>query len=138
MMDTENAGYREVPHTADWELMVWAPDMAALMVKAAMGMYALSGTILAKTPRCTHEFELSFLDRESLLVDFLSELLFFAEDQELGFDQFEIQFLDTGCKVQAKGGPIIDQAKEIKAVTFHKLLVRETVQGLAVNIVFDV
>ena len=89
------AGYREIPHTADWELLVWAPDMAALMVQAAQGMYALSGTRLAEGPRSTHQFEIHILDRESLLVDFLSELLFYAEDQELGFDQFEIQFSDA-------------------------------------------
>jgi len=138
MMDTENAGYREIPHTADWELVVWGPDMATLMVKAAEGMYALSGTRLTGERRSSHEFELQILDRESILVDFLSELLFYAEDQKLGFDQFEVQFSDTGCRVQVKGAPILEQAKEIKAVTFHKLQVRETEKGLSVNVVFDV
>jgi SHS2 domain-containing protein len=32
----------------------------------------------------------------------------------------------------------LEQAKEIKAVTFHKLKIRKTETGLAVNIVFDV
>ena len=42
------------------------------------------------------------------------------------------------CTVQANGAPITEQAKEIKAVTYHKLQVVETVRGFEVNIVFDV
>jgi SHS2 domain-containing protein len=138
MMDNYSAGYREIPHTADWELMVWAPDMVSLMLKAAQGMYALSGTTLSSDPRSSREFEITYLDHESLLVDFLSELLFYAEDQEFGCDQFEIEFSETSCTIQAYGAPIMTQAKEIKAVTFHKMQVRETENGLRVNIVFDV
>ena len=33
-----SAGYREIEHTADWELEVWAPDLAALLEQAARGM----------------------------------------------------------------------------------------------------
>jgi hypothetical protein len=44
-MQTE-FGFREHAHTADWELEVWAPDLATLFVQAALGMYALSGVIL--------------------------------------------------------------------------------------------
>ena len=39
-------GYREIEHTADWELKVWAPDLRGLLEQAARGMYALSGIIL--------------------------------------------------------------------------------------------
>ena len=30
-MIAEMAGYREVEHTADWELEVWATDLAGLL-----------------------------------------------------------------------------------------------------------
>ena len=60
MMIEKTAGYREIPHTADWELLVWAPDMATLMVKAAKGMYALSGTRLAEGPRSSLQFEFPY------------------------------------------------------------------------------
>ena len=69
-------------------------------------------------------------------MDFLSELLFYAEDQELGFDQFEIQFSDTSCTVQANGAPITEQAKEIKAVTYHKLQVSRDGAWFRVLILF--
>jgi SHS2 domain-containing protein len=133
-----NIGYREIEHTADWELRVWAPDLSALLKTAAEGMYRLSHTDLAQGPRQTREFELPYLDRESLLVDFLSELLFFGEDEALAFDAYQLDFDGSRLKVRASGAPIRVQAKEIKAVTFHGLQIRETDRGLEVNIVFDV
>jgi SHS2 domain-containing protein len=134
----ENIGYREIEHTADWELHVWAPDLLSLLEAAAEGMYRLSHTELAPDPRKTREFELLFSDRESLLVDFLSELLFIGEDENIAFDGYELDFDGSRLKVRASGAPIREQAKEIKAVTYHRLQIRESERGLEVNIVFDV
>ena len=134
----EIAGYCEVEHTADWELHVWAPDLTSLLKTAAQGMYVLSGTKLAVEPRHTREFEIAYLDRESLLVDFLSELLFFGEDESLAFDLYQLNFNVNSLEVQAYGAPMQKQSKEIKAVTYHGMRIRETERGLEVNIVFDV
>jgi len=132
------AGYREIEHTADWELQIWAPDLSSLLLTAAQGMYALSHTKLAVGLRETREFEISYIDRESLLVDFLSELVFFGENEGIAFDSYQLDLKGSNLKVQANGAPIQDQAKEIKAVTYHGLHIRETERGLEVNIVFDV
>ena len=137
-MNELDAGYREIEHTADWELHVWAPDLTSLLKIAAQGMYVLSHTELAVEPRETREFEVPYTDRESLLVDFLSELLFFGEDEALAFDAYQLDFDGSCLKVRASGAPIREQAKEIKAVTYHRLQIRETDRGLEVNIVFDV
>jgi SHS2 domain-containing protein len=134
----DTVGYREIEHTADWELHVWAPNLPALLTTTAQGMYALSHTKLAAGPRVLREFEIPFVDSESLLVDFLSELLFFGEDEGVAFDGFQIDFSGDNLKVQAYGASIQDQAKEIKAVTYHGLQIQETERGLEVNIVFDV
>jgi len=135
---TDTAGFREVAHTADWELHVWAPDLPALVSQAAKGMYALSGTKLVGSPRIFREFEIQFLDQESLVVDFLSELLFFAEEEGVGFDSFQVSSNHDRWFFKLGGAPIEEQAKEIKAVTFHGMRVTKTEIGLEVNIVFDV
>ncbi len=131
-------GFREIEHTADWELNVWAPDMVNLLEQAARGMYALSHTQLADGDKIERTFHLAFADRESLLVDFLSELLFYAEDEDLAFDDFHLELDRSSFKARIGGAQIKDQAKEIKAVTYHGMAVRETERGLEVNIVFDV
>ncbi len=137
-MDEKNAGYREIEHTADWELHVWAPDMATLLKESARGMYALLLTSLASEPRVGREFEIPYLDRESLIVEFLSELLFYEEDEGLGFDGYQISFDGDKYKFSVSGAPIAKRRREIKAVTYHGMEVCKTVRGLEVNIVFDV
>ena len=134
----ENAGYQEIEHTADWELRVWGSDFISLLETAAKGMYALSHTKLAASPRIVCNFEIPFVDRESMLVDFLSELLFLGEDEGIAFDSYKLRLCANSLNVQANGASMIEQAKEIKAVTYHGMQIRETEHGLEVNIIFDV
>ena len=131
-------GFQEIEHTADWEIKVWAPDLPSLLVSAAQGMYQLSNTVLAEGPRVVRDFEICFDDQESLLVDFLSELLFLGEQQRVAFDDYLFEFRDQVIKVQVCGAPIDQQAKEIKAVTYHGMKILEKEGSLEVNIVFDV
>jgi len=132
------AGYREHEHTADWELEVWAPDLRGLFVQSAQGMMALSGARLEQAPQVRRIFELEAPDPESLLVAFLGELLFLAETEGLGFDGFEITLLENRLRAGVSGAPLAWRDKEIKAVTYHNLTIRETSRGLEARIVFDV
>jgi SHS2 domain-containing protein len=131
-------GYREVEHTADWELEVWAPDFPILLEQAARGMYALSGVELLISQRITRNLSLIISDLESALVEFLNELIWYGEDEQLGFDQFQITILEDRLSARLTGAPIDHQMKEIKAVTFHNLRINRTDSGFKVNIVFDV
>lgn len=141
-MSVTNAGYREVEHTADWELEVWAPDLAGLLVEAAHGMIALTGVQVDEPGRVQRRILLQTRDAEGLIVDFLGELLWAAEEERVGFTTFELEILqeEGGCRLDGTmtGGGIASQMKEIKAVTYHRLAVRETERGLEVRIVFDV
>jgi SHS2 domain-containing protein len=132
-------GFREHAHTADWELEVWAPDLPSLLEAAARGMYALSGVQLQAGLRQTCSIALQGEDAESLLVRFLSELLWIEQAQGLGFDGFSIH-IDRQYNLQAElfGNAMAKLDKEIKAVTYHNLAVQTTKQGLRVTIVFDV
>ena len=134
----KQTGFQEIEHTADWEIKVWAPDLTSLLISAAKGMYQLSNTVLAEGPRLVRDFEIRYDDQESLLVDFLSELLFLGEQQGVAFDDYLFELGDNDIIVQASGAPIDYQAKEIKAVTYHGMKVLEKEGRLEVNIVFDV
>ena len=132
-------GFREHPHTADWELEVWAPNLPSLLEQAARGMYALSGMRLEASPSREYSIALHSADAESLLVRFLTELLWVEQEQKLGFADFSIKVEDD-CDLRAdlRGSTIANLDKEIKAVTYHNLAVETTSLGLRVNIVFDV
>ena len=135
----KDAGYRELAHTADWELEAWAPDLTGLLEQAARGMYAISGTRLDAGERHTRSLDLRALDAESLLVRFLTELLWLGQQDGLAFDTF-LFTLSPGWSLQVAlgGASIVSIEKDIKAVTYHNLVIRRLARGLAVNIVFDV
>jgi len=132
------AGYREQEHTADWALEVWAPDLPELFAQAARGMLALCGARLEAEPRLECALELEAPDAESLLVAFLSELLYLAEMEYLGFDEFEISIDSNRLRGRICGAALSGLNKEIKAVTYHNLSIRKTSRGLEARVVFDV
>ena len=133
-----SAGYRELEHTADWELEVWAPDFTALLVQAARGMYHLSGARTHPGTGIVHTFRLPPADLETMLVAFLAELLYYQEEQGLVFDTFNLSLEDDGLHAELHGLPLAGLDKEIKAVTYHKLQIQPTQPGLQTRIVFDV
>lgn len=132
------SGYREVPHTADWELQVWAPNLISLLEQAANGMYHLAGAKLASNARLTRRIELKYSDPENLLIDFLTELVYLVDTEGLAFDDFELQLSEDRLIAVITGAPLASINKEVKAVTYHNLTIRTTMQGLEVSIVFDV
>lgn len=137
-MVREAAGYREVEHTADWELEVWAADLPGLIEQAARGMCALAGMRLQPQPRISRSLSLQASDEESLLVSFLSELLYYLELEGIGFDQYRITLDGLNLQAELQGAPVAAIDKEIKAVTYHGLRVRQAEGRLRANIVFDV
>lgn len=141
-------GFREQAHTADCELEVWSPSLPGLLRQAVLGMNCLCGLRLQAEPRQERTLSVQGMDAESLLVRFLSEVLWLMEDERLGFDTFELLLSNQGdvpdkqhplrLEVRMQGALIAELDKEIKAVTYHNLAVRQTRNGLRVRIVFDV
>ena len=137
---TTSHGWEELDHTADWALRVWGEDLRSLFENAARGMVSLiEGTAAPNQPATNHIFELEALDWEILLVDWLTELLTYIEDEGIVFSHIHVnQVDDLKLVAQASGQPGGDFKKYIKAVTFHDLTVRHTPTGYETVIVFDV
>ena len=131
--------YREVEHTADWSLEVWAPTLAALFVDAAQGMYALAGARPAPGAGERQRVECQGDDYEVLLVGWLQEWLYRTEMHNQVFEAFQIDRLTpTGLSGSAVGRPTERLDKLIKAATYHNLKIEATAEGFAATIVLDV
>ncbi|MBI3160429.1 MAG: archease [Chloroflexi bacterium] len=137
-MDAPVSGFRELAHTADWALAVWAPNLAGLLREAAAGMYALCQIELEDGPAEAVEFSLPAAEPELLLVGFLSELVFLAERDRLAFPETQVEVGPGGLQARMAGRRIRRQMKEIKAVTHHNLHIEQDARGLRAEIVFDV
>ncbi len=131
-------GFREVDHTADWELEVWAPDFPALVEEAAAGLASLMGVRPGPEARVRRRVRVAGDDREELLVAMLSELLYLLEDEGLVCDDLAVREEGGGLTADAECAPAAAGRAAVKAVTYHRLAVRVTSSGLAANLVFDV
>jgi SHS2 domain-containing protein len=142
-------GFEEISHTADWSVRVWALNLPSLFAESARAMNSLSGTKVGNGPRVKRTFESEGPDAESLLVAFLSELLYYQEQDNLAFDGFELQIEESArsdvavtkgqtLHVAMEGTQIASMDKAIKAVTYHNLQIKETEPGFETTIVFDV
>ncbi len=131
-------GFTEIEHTADWALKIWAPELSILFAQAAEGMFWLMETGLAPAPRVERVVEVEGMDAESRLVNFLSELLYLSENENMGFDRFDITFSGDQVRAVAQGAPLAARKKEIKAVTYHNLAIHRSGDLYTVTIVFDV
>ncbi len=134
------AGFEVVEHTADWALRVWGSDLGVLFKQAALGMgFLMVGDLTAVALQINRNLNLQAFDREDLLVEWLSELVYCAESEYLIFRQFDIHTIsDTVLKATLTGDKVAQIDKDIKAVTYHNLAIAETAVGLETTIVFDV
>jgi SHS2 domain-containing protein len=131
-------GFKEIPHTADWCVHVWAEDLPSLFAGSASAMNALASTIIGKGLRVKRTFEADGSDVESLLVAFLSELIYYQEQENLAFDMFDLEVDNQKLNVEMEGAQIASADKAIKAVTYHNLKIEKTDRGFETTIVFDV
>ncbi len=133
--------FEEIDHTADRAFRVTGRDMAALLENAARAMQALDrdGPRLTAEPSATRAIEVEGVDGESLLVNWLNEILYLEQAHHLVCEQFHIDELKNHrlrARVEARKR---DRShSHIKAVTFHNLKIRQTLEGLAAEIVVDV
>jgi len=129
-----------VDHTADWAIRVYGFDLAHLFQNAARGMATLLVEDLDTVPtNVERQLTLDSIDAETLLVDWLGEMAFWAESEQLVFIQYELsQVSATHLKANVIGGRVPALLKHIKAVTYHELNIVEIETGLTATVVFDV
>jgi SHS2 domain-containing protein len=133
-------GFEEVEHTADRALRIFGINLRELMISAAQGMTQLMvGNASKISTEIEKSIELQAVDAESLLVEWLSELAYWAETEMLIFKKFRITDVSaTRLQATVSGGKATELEKHIKAVTYHNLEIIQTPKGLEATIVFDV
>lgn len=133
--------FEEIEHTADLALRVYGGDLQELFCNAALGMFSLMADLALVRPQVERRASLESIDHESLLVDWLNELLYMAEEHGEIYCAFTIATLSATEIVSQVRGAKYDSrklVKQIKAVTFHDLSIKQAAQGYTTTIVFDV
>jgi SHS2 domain-containing protein len=133
--------YELVEHTADVGIKAFGKTVAEAFEHAARGMFDIITDESTIDPVGQYDIELEAPDREQLLVDWLSKLLFLNDAQDLVFGKFQVTL--RGNKLSASVfGEKYDTKKhrmgvEIKAVTYHMLQVNQN-EPIFVQVLFDI
>lgn len=130
---------KEVEHTADRAFCVHGRDLAELLENAAHAMVALDGESPASECFIRRVIEIEGTDRETLLVNWLNEILYLEQTQHEFYDHFLVgEVTENHLRAQLYGRQLDHSVTSLKAVTFHNLEVKESSEGLEATVVVDV
>lgn len=130
-------------HTADIGIIAYGAHINELFANAALGLFSLMVDVDSLKEDIEHAVELSAEDDESLLVEWLNELIYTFDVERLAFKRFEIDELKGNTLKARCFGEKIDPkrhkvAREIKAATYHMLQINKQNSVYQARIIFDI
>ncbi|MCK9593487.1 MAG: archease [Methanoregula sp.] len=133
--------FEEISHTADIKIRARAPTLEALFSEIFNAMMQIMyGTNRAS--EIVRKIRVESSDDESLIADFLSEVLFISEVESLVFSDASIN-LDGLCLTADLRGELFDPVRhsggsEVKGISYSGLEIKHDANGYMLDIIFDV
>lgn len=117
--------YKPLEHTADAMVEVQGKDLGERFGNAAYAMFDQITDLSKVEPKGELRVVMSGDTREQLLVDFLQELLYVHDTEDLVFSEFEIKTDGKTLEAVVRGEKF-DEKKHtkrsvVKGVTYHRL-----------------
>lgn len=137
--DPDALSFAVLDHTADLAIRVWGRSLEELFANAAAAMFAQMADLGHASVSSERAVSVEGDDTESLLVAWLSELLYLREVRREAYLCFDVRFPAPGVLAAVAGGcpwPAFD--RPVKAVTYHNLKITHTAGRYETTIVFDV
>lgn len=133
--------FEEIPHTADIKIRVRAPTLESLFSETFKAlMQVLYGK--NRTGGVIREIRVESTDNESLITDFLSEVLFISEVENLVFADARITITGPILTAQLTGeqfDPLRHSGgSEVKGISYSGLAIMHDKNGYMLEIIFDV
>ena len=133
-------GFEIIEHTADVGIEATAPTLEGVFEQTAHGLFDILG---AWDPGPGEETSLVLepADHAGLLVDWLNELLFLQDTQDIVFTALDVGKVDKDglqATIGTKPRPTMLDGTAVKAATFHRLKVAEEGNGWIARVYLDV
>lgn len=131
-----------IDHTADVGIIAYGNDVKQAFANAGRALFSLI-TELDNVGEVLHrDIELEASDQESLLVEWLNELIYLFDTENVIFKRFDITELsNTQLKARSYGEKVDSSKHElkigVKAATYHMLKVDKG-NGYKVQVLFDI
>lgn len=129
-------------HTADIGVIVYGKDLKALFENAGKAFFHVITDLRKVRGRTERWVEIGGEELDRLMVDWLTELLYLHEIENLLFKGFEIESVgENGLRAKVKGEPFQEGIHviktEVKAVTYHQIRVHKVNGGWRAQVIFD-
>ncbi|MBU6392142.1 MAG: archease [Planctomycetota bacterium] len=134
--------YTLIDHTADIGIDVLGATLRELFTNAAFALFDIITDLSKVECKAECNIKISGIDREQLLVNWLTELLYLHDVKNLLFKNFCIADIKDNQLTATINGEAFIEGKhviktEVKAVTYHNLsIIKEDHQWKA-RIIFD-
>jgi SHS2 domain-containing protein len=133
--------YQILEHKADLKIKVFGKTKEELFENAMVGMQkAAKYQKKLKTQKSKVKIKIKSMDLPSLLVDFLSEILYLVETKKMVFEKVEFKkFTENEIEAILIGKPLKRMGVHIKGVTYHDLDIhQEKDKTWQATILFDI
>lgn len=130
-----------LPHKADLKIRAFGKTKKELFLNAMLGMFkGAKYTDEPKSENLKRKISLKSIDLSSLLVDFLSEILYFVETKGEIYQKIQFKkFSDKEIKSILLGKKLKRMGIQIKGVTYHDLDIYQRRDNIwEVIILFDI
>jgi len=129
-------------HTADIGVIVYGENLIALFENAGEAFFRLITDLRKVRPRLERRIVVRGESLDRLMVDWLSELLYLHDVENLLFKEFKVESAgEDGLRAVAKGEPFQEGVHviktEVKAVTYHQIEVRQEKSRWRAQVIFD-
>jgi len=128
--------FEEIPHKADAAIIAYGYSLPELFSHAALGFYHIMGSKGESQSRVEDVILIQASDVETLLVSFLTELLFLAE-KGIKAEIYELEINDKALRAKIYKMSVQRFSKFIKAVTFNEMKISKRDGIFLTRIVFD-
>jgi SHS2 domain-containing protein len=132
--------HRLAEHTGEVEMIVVAETLPSLFEEAARALADLLAEDASGAPTGPEErISLTATDRETLLADWLNELVYRGEVDKRVYAQVEVERVDEQqLEAKVRGREPRAPRTAVKAATWHGLRIRPLDDGFEATVVLDV
>ena len=128
-MSDEKEAYELIEHTADVAVKGYGRDLNEMFANAALGMFNVMTDTSAVKSVGEYRVEVESTDLEGLLVDWLTELLYLFDTQDVLLRGFNVS-IDGNKLTATVRGEKLDRERhplksDVKAATYHMLEINE-------------
>jgi SHS2 domain-containing protein len=129
-------------HTADIGIIVHGENLKALFENAGEAFFHLITDLRKVRRRTERRIDIGGESLDRLMVDWLSELLYLHDVENLLFKGFKVESVgEDGLRAVVKGEPFQEGVHVIKtgvkAVTYHQIEVRQENGRWRAQVIFD-